>query len=320
MIETLKFVQGATTRKGLVQALSHFRIKGGWITGFNGTMALSAPISVGMDICPHADQFVSAIDACDETVALSMARNEKLLVRAGKFQTHIDCLPLGDVPVIASEGRVYNVTDNIIPALAYLEPFIAEDASRPWACGILFDGESAYATNNIVLQEYWLGYSLPFRVNIPRQAVLELLRIGKSPSRIRVSETSISFEFPDGRWLRTQLLEKNWPDIAGIFKLHENVETKPFPKGFFEACKKIEPFTDALGKVYLLGEGIATMPDPSLSGTVIDAPGLPSTGCYNVRQLLKLEPIANRIAFDAYPGPVMFYGEASRGIIVGMRV
>jgi DNA polymerase III sliding clamp (beta) subunit (PCNA family) len=320
VIEILKFVQGAvsSSKKGFVPALSHFRIKGGWITGFNGTMAIGSPIPLGMDACPNAEQFVTAIEACKDTVAITMTANGKLFIHAGGFQTHVDCLPPAEYPPLPSGGTVYPITDNLIPALTYLEGFIAEDASRPWACGILFDGTSAYATNNIVLQQFWLGYNFPCRVNIPAVAVKELLRIGTSPKEIRVSNTSITFGYGDGRWLRAQLLESKWPDLRQLFELH-TTGTEPFPAGFFDACKQIEPFTDAMGGVYMLGKGVATTPDPSVGGTFVTCRGVPTEGRYNVRQLLKLENIAEEIAFQSFPAPVYFKGNGVRGIIVGLR-
>lgn len=321
MLDALKFVQGATTDKGLVPALSHFRIKGGRITGFNGALALSAPISVGLDLCPHAGRMIAAIEACDETVALSLSKG-KLLVNTNTFKTHVDCLPDTDLPVVHPEGRVYKVTDNILPALEYLSPFIAEDASRPWACGIMFDGQSAYATNNIVLQQYWLGYRFPCSVIIPRSAVAELLRIGISPDRLRVSENSISFEYADGRWLRSQLLTHPWPAAADIIEAAGNADTHiHYVKGgaLWAALERIIPFTDAQGTVYLRGDYISTQGDDSEAGTCVACPGVPTVGKYNAKQLIKLREVADRILFDSYPNPVYFTGGMSRGIIVGLR-
>ncbi len=42
MLDTLKFIQGAVARKDHVPALVHFRIAGGRIRGFNGTLSLAA--------------------------------------------------------------------------------------------------------------------------------------------------------------------------------------------------------------------------------------------------------------------------------------
>ena len=79
-------------------------------------------------------------------------------------------------------------------------PFIAEDASRPWARGVLFDSQFARATNNIVIVEYWLGSTVfPIPINMPKSAITEVLRIGEEPEKTYVNETNITLIFPECR-------------------------------------------------------------------------------------------------------------------------
>ncbi len=44
MLSALKFVKGAVSTKDYVPALTHFQIKGGRVTGYNGKLSLSSPI------------------------------------------------------------------------------------------------------------------------------------------------------------------------------------------------------------------------------------------------------------------------------------
>ena len=44
MLESLKFVKGAVSRKDHVPALTHFQIKNGFVKGHNGTLTLCAPM------------------------------------------------------------------------------------------------------------------------------------------------------------------------------------------------------------------------------------------------------------------------------------
>lgn len=318
MLDALKFVQGAVARRDFVPALTHFRISNRQVKGFNGSLAICSPIDLDLDCSPKATQFVKAIGACTETIAMHIAENGKLVVRSGNFKAHIECDDPKNFPDILPAGRFVTLPDSLLPALAYLEPFIAEDASRPWACGVLFDGESAYATNNIVLVQYWLGFSFNGRVNIPAAAVREILRIGDNPIRLQISDNRLTFHYEDGRWISTQLFESQWPDTSALLDKHIDSEVTDIAPTFWSALEQLLPFVDELGRCYFHGERMATADKPDVSGVsvAVDCPG---SGIFNAKQLFNLRAIAQRMGFAAYPAPVPFFGERSRGIIVGLR-
>lgn len=318
MLEALKFVQGAIAKKDFVPALTHFRIHGGFVKGYNGSLGLCAPIDLDLDITPNAAQFIKAINACTETITLHVADNGKLVVRSGKLRTTVDCADPGTFPLIDPVGEKIPLHDDFLPALKRLEPFIALDASRPWACGILLRSCSAFATNNIVLVEYWLGFKFPVEVNIPHSAVKELLRVGEKPTHLQMTKNKVVFHFAGGKWISTQLFSVEWPDVYRILESDSN--QKAFVPGFFEAVEAITPFVDEAGRCYFQGDRISTTAAGDLGGTVYEITGVPEFGCFNVNQLVALEGLALSIDFEAYPRPSIFYGKNLRGVIVGIRV
>lgn len=320
MLSALKFVQGAVAKKDFVPALTHFRIANGLVKGFNGQLAICSPINLDLDCSPLATPFVKAIAACGETIALHLASNGKLVVRSGSFKAHIECDDPKNFPEVLPGGQSIKLDDSLLPALICLEPFIAEDASRPWACGVLFDGASAFATNNIVLMEYWLGFTFPGRINIPRSAIREILRIGVNPTRLQITDTRLTFHYEDGRWISTALFEPQWPATAELLDRFLTASAESVTDEFWAALEQLRPFCDDLDRVYFCANAgaLSTSPQPELEGTSV-AVACPSAGIYNVTQLLALRSIATKIGFDAYPQPVPFFGERTRGIIVGMR-
>src|SRR5699024_6359954 len=118
---------------------------------------------------------------------------------------------------IEPEGEPVDNPAGLLEALQTLAPYIAEDASRPWAKGILIRDGKAYATNNVIIAEYDLGASFPTAVNIPEKAVKELLRIKEAPTTVWLAESSATFFYSEGLWLRAQLLTPEWPDIDQFF-------------------------------------------------------------------------------------------------------
>jgi DNA polymerase III sliding clamp (beta) subunit (PCNA family) len=318
ILQSLKFVQGAVAKKDFVPALTHFRIKNNTVKAFNGNMAICGPIAVNLDISPNAEKLTKVIAACNDTVTLHMNDKGKLVVCSGDFKAFINCDNVDNFPNIVPTGERITLKEPLIPALTYLEPYIAEDASRPWSCGILFDQESAFATNNIVLVQHWLGFKFPMRVNIPRAAVEAILGIGENPIALQFGENRLSFHFTEGRWLSTQLLEATWPDVATLLNTPSEEKQKPFPKGFWDALERLLPFCDDLGRCYLKPDCMASRDNADLVGENIEI-NLGIEGIFNARHLSNLKTIADTIAFSAYPAPVPFYGKRSRGIIVGIR-
>lgn len=318
MLDVLKFVQGAVSRKDFVPELTHFRIRDGRITGYNGKLSVSSPISLDIDCCPKAVPFVRAIEACVDTAQLHMTPNGKLAIRSGKFRTHVDTIGEAFMGV-EPEGTYVPSGGELLPALRLLYEFTAEDASRPWAAGVLLDGHSAFATNNIVLVEYWLGgYHFPFRINLPRHALKEIIRVGEEPTGLMVNAHNAAFMYEGGRWLRTQLNAIEWPDLSAHFDCMPPTTTDIAP-GLFDALDVLKPFVDDLARVFVLQDRVTTTRDDAVEGTTVDVPGQREAGPFNLNMLSLLRGVATHIGFEEYPRPCPFYGNRLRGLITGMK-
>jgi len=316
MLDSLRFVQGAVAKKDYVATLMHFRIKNKTVCGYNGSIALNSPIELDLDTCPLATQFVKAIQTCQDTIQLHMTPAGRLAVKSGKFKAFVDCIQ-EEFPKIAPEGKEVQLSGNLLGTLKQLSPFIAEDASRPWARGILLRGQSAFATNNVILVEKWLGAPFPVEVNIPRMAVAELLRIGTEPTHLQICENSVTFHFQGNRWLRTQLSTLAWPDLSPILDKKSNQAIPP--KDLWQAIEEIKPFVDEVGRVHLSPGKIATHIAEGV-GAVVELPEVTTNGCFHFEQLLLLQDVVKTIDLSSYPSPCLFYGEVIRGAIIGMRL
>lgn len=316
MLTELKFVQGSVAKKDFLPALTHFVIEDGYVRGFNGTLALCSPIPFDIACKPKAATLIKAIGNCEESILLSMTPTGRLSVKSGKFKAFIDCvegdtvhaMPEGDTVVI--DGAV------LLQAFKVLAPFIGDDASRPWSNGILLKGASAYATNNITLVEYWTGVNVAEPLNIPRAAVRELLRIDEAPVSVQLSDKSITFHFDGGRWLRTQLFDTEWPDLARV--LNRESAPQPLNAELFDALKTVQPFVDKLGRIHFTPGRVQTSLEEG-EGAGYDLPGFEHTGIYQIEMLKLLEGTAQAIDWSTYPNPCMFFGERLRGAIIGMK-
>jgi DNA polymerase III sliding clamp (beta) subunit (PCNA family) len=317
MLDTLKFVQGAVSKKDYVPALTYFRIRNQRITGFNGKISLSAPLALDLDCLPKAQAFVNAVEVCSETVQLNITASNKLRVRSGKFTAHVELLAEDTFPEIVPEGRVVAIKEDLLPALRLMYEFTAEDAAKPWASGLLLDGRTMTATNNVIIVQHHIEDYFPFRINIPRATVREMLRINESPTSVQVSEHSVSFHYPQGRWLRSQVNAITWPDVDALFTHVQkfNPLMQDVSPELFDALEKLKPFVGAVAQIFIRDAMIATAQEDGAS-VDMDLP----MGSFNLNMLLLLKDVATKIALAAWPQPVPFFGHKLRGVIAGMRM
>lgn len=313
---SLKFVQGAVRRNKISPELEHYQIENGRVVGFNGYMALSSPIDLDLKAYPKADLFFKAIETCGETITLEMAENGRLSIRSGTFSAYVPCVDemlFGAAP----EGEVVPAPPGLGAVFRRLYPLVSEDASRPWAMGLCSHGGCLQATNNIIIIQEWVG-PLP-EFNCPRFAVGELARLREDPISLQVSPDSITFNFADGRWLKTQQLSDQWPQ-ATVNKIFEGATLgSPIPPGLFEGLKTIAPFAPANTTLVALKEGRLETGD-GIAGAAVEIPGLEPGPGFSAPMLALLEDLATTLDLAAYPKPCGFGGKNLRGVILGLRV
>jgi DNA polymerase III sliding clamp (beta) subunit (PCNA family) len=316
MLTELKFVQGSVAKKEFLPALTHFVIENGTVRGFNGTIALCSPIPIDFSCKPKAETLVRAIANCNETVSLSMTPKGRLSIKSGSFRAFIDCVE-GETAHAEPEGERLDLDGaSLLSALKAVQPFIGDDASRPWTNGVLLRGESAYATNNVSLVEFWIGTKFPVTINIPRAAVKEIVRIDEAPTHAQMSDTSFTLHYSNGRWIRSQLLPTDWPDLKKV--LDNPSAPVPLDTMLFEGLEVLRPFVDKMGRVFFNGKTLVTH-DHSDEGASFALESLTSDGVYNIEILRLLEGVVTSIDWSLYPKPCLFFGERLRGALIGMH-
>ena len=320
MLNDLKFAAGAIAKKDFVPSLTHFRIADGRIYGFNGAMAISTPTDLTVSCVPKAASLIKAMEKVEAGVelVLNLTAAGRLGVKAGTFRAYVECLPDDEaVPKIEPAGEIIQLAGGLLPVLEIVQPFISVDASRPWSRGVLLRGQSAFATNNIVLIEHWLPFVFPIDINIPAEAVKEMIRIGLEPTHMQLEERAVTFHYSTGAWLRTGLGAIEWPDLGRV--LDRPCDAKMIPPAFFDGARKLDAFADKTNRLYLRGGTLATHEQEG-EGAAVDLPDFGGVGCHYLKQMVALEGVAVTIDLSLYPGPCTFYGDMLRGAIVGLRM
>ena len=314
MLNALRFCAGSIARKELVVGLSHFLIENKTIRGFNGILALCAPFEVDFVARPKAEKLIKAVANCGDHIDIKMTPTGRLSIKSGPFRALIESIQQETCHVMP-EGEKFELNGKaLLEGFNAVLPFIGNDASRPWSNGVLLKGQSCFATNNVSLIEYWIGSGFPHTINVPRQAVKEMLRIDEVPLYGQMSDSSVTFHYSGDRWLRTQLSSTEWPNLEKIL----NVDSKQLPinKNIFEALAALKPFVDSLGRVYMQKDKLCTHNDTN-EGTTYNCDA-PEDGIYNV-EILSLLNEAKTCDFTLYPLPCIFMGDKFRGALGGMK-
>jgi len=319
MINTLRLVRGAVAVKDLLPVLTHFHIYGGRIQGGNGRITIDAPCPElkKFDCTVPAERFLKAVDACDGEPKLKVTDAGRLSISRGNFRSVLPLANHEDFPLVEKDGQEVVNDGDLLGVFRALREFVGEDASRPWACGMLLKDGYAYATNNILLGRMpcsWSSFNDP--INIPSFALDELLRIGRKIQQIYLLDNAVTFALGDDIWLRSQLFEAQWPDMSKLFQPCRGITVSPELK---LAVEKILPFCPdpKFPIIHLGAEGISTA-DGEMQAQVTGLE-LPEA-IFRAEALLVALSRTNCIDLGAYPAPCPFAGEGGlEGVLVGVR-
>lgn len=316
VLDPLKFVYSAIDKKSAVIEMTHFLIENGHVRATNGVLSLGSPIELDLKCAPHAETALLAVRSCKDVISLSLTDGGRLRVGSGRFRALVPCSDTNGEYHPKPSGMEVDIDgEKLLAAFQRLEPFVAVDNLRPWANGILLRGQSAFATNNICLIEAWLGVDLPLTANIPLAAIKAVTSQNTHPSKVLMDERSITFMYDNGRWIKTQLYESEWPLLERI--LNVSCTPREIPKDFFAGIDAITKFTDN-GRVYFRDGKMCSSPSDK-EGATYEVEGLPEKGLYKAEAVKLLAGVATSADFDRYPETAIFYGENVRGAVIGMR-
>lgn len=312
MIDALRFVKGAMASKNLDPVLANYCIKDRRIYGFNGRLTLSAPLKLDFNIVLPGDKFYSAISACGEETSLTLMPKGGLSIKSGSFKARIQpaCDPEA-FPLVLPNGKPYEVTSDWMEALAAVQPFISDDASRPWSRGVLIKNGYVYATNNVILVRAKLPDMFDAEIYITAATIKELLRIKEQPLDIYLSENLISFRFEGDRWMTSNLGVSGWPDVESY--LQSFPELYELPEGLADELSKLDAFTNELGHVELKDNQLI------VEEAEVDLERPIGIGHYSLTMLKRVAEVATHADLNYYPKFCPFSGSNLEGVIIGVR-
>jgi hypothetical protein len=290
---------------------THCYFNNGFVTTFDGIVALGYPINNDLLACPQSRRLLTAVGRASGSFSLSQVDAVTLALQAGKFRAAVPCLP---VEMLASgqPDEFYALLDNgWRDALTVAGQWASDSGQRLEHASVYCTGQSFMSTDGIIAVEYWHGYNMPEMI-IPKMFISIINKIKQDVVGFGFNQngTSITLYFADKSWCKTQLYDGSWQSISKVFDKQTN--PRPLPKGFKDALDMILPFTES--KVYVGNNQISTNENTKIGASFDFASD--QCGIFNPGKLRSIIDFVDTIDFCTDTNKVaIFYGNKIRGAI-----
>lgn len=313
LLSALQFVGSVTNDIGPINE-THIHLGANWATAYNGVIAAGHPIIEDIYACPHSKLIVEALSKCNDHISFTQLDAKRLSIKSGKFKAVIPCIDPTLLQLAIPDPPITPIDDQFKEGLSIVGTLPNENAQFVYLASILMNGYSLISTNGKVVIEYWHGINLPPTISLPKALVEPLTKTNKKLAQFGYSQSSVTFYFDDGSWLRSQLYKEAWPDMGLILDRPSNAW--PLSGDFWRGLDAVAGFSES-GFVYF-DAGVLRSHDNAALGASYEVAGLPKGPAFPAKQLALIRPYATRVDFLA-KDCLIFFGDRVRGCIAGVR-
>lgn len=316
LLRGLEFVSVAQKKIGPV-GLQFCKVGSGWIAASNEILTVGHPITEDLEACPHTYQFLDAVGeaARDSALSITQLSENALAVTSTAFRGLVPCVNPSEVQIPAPDPVAGQMGEPIKAALRAAASLVSEGGQFVAYCAVLLKAGTAVGSSGPSLIEYWHGYDLPEGLLIPKSAALAVSACTLPLTGFGFSQSSLTFYFENGAFIKTQLYAERYPEYEQIFNV-ENPTWWPVPKEFFEGLKALEPF--GKGCAHFENETLYSDESKDLASSY-KVEGLPGKMVFNTKQILSLKNYIEQVHFES-ENKILFKGENCRGASIGKGV
>lgn len=313
MIKELNLFRNIIPTKTIIPVLNHIHFYDGRIQGNDGSCYFDTASGFEYDITVPFEKLRKAYELLGEP---SLEIKDDFLILKHKRSR----IKLGIYKEIYPSHKINtSVSSTYLPdlynLLKNLRPFIAEDASRPWAQSINITDGFGYATNNVSIVRQ--KTDIPNMV-IPIHLIDKLLMLLDEDTDVSYIEDDnfLQFSFNDS-YLCGVKLATQWPDVSKLVTISDNL--KSVDSSIHASVVKLIPFcnNDKMPFIYFDENGIHT--DSGESFASIDIDSFPKA-IFRAEVISRVLQLATEIDFSTYPKPCYFKNNDIDGVVLGVSV
>lgn len=313
MLDAIKKVRGAVSSKDIIPELTYYLVKNGYVHASNGHITAACPCPDDREYVVPAAMFEKFLQAAQQP-KITIKEDGSVQVSSKSFRAKIAPLDSSTLHYGAPEGDPIVLGSDFYEGLRRLRPFVSDNATQVWATSIYVCNDHLYATNNVVLARTTIS-DTGFSGLLPLFAVDFILSRGEAPDTLLgVDHQNVSFKWPDGSWLRTQLLQGQFPDAAMGMLDSLSPASVPVTPEWFALYNQVAQFCE--GQVCIGAERIYNEQGQYLIESDAATPVDQETK-WNPKFLTDVLTAATHWEPNLWPKPAAFSGENLQGIIVG---
>lgn len=320
LIDALKFISIAQKKTGNIRQ-QYCVFAGGWLCASDGILTVGVPVEAAIDACPQTATLVEALGKVEAEFSVVQLPENALAVTSGVFRAIVQCESRDNVPIPAPDAPCAAVSDDLKLALLAVAPAAADSDASAWANSVLLQAYTVVGTNRYVILEAYHGIDLPPGILMPKPSALHVGKCKKALKQFGFSESSATFWFEDGSFIKTQLHKSEFPDYRSrLFGDFDMLDFEPLPPEFFKAVKSVKGFAKA-DAVWFKGGGVYSAQDEEIASSYkMDL--LPDGMIFDPKLLLLCEKYMNEVKFHYVHdlARVTFKSAAVRGIAMGRGI
>lgn len=313
LVAALNFVSVAGTKTEFPYQ-SHVVLNNKFAVACDGQLTAGHLITEELECCPHLGQLRAALAKTGNSLSIAELPSGQLSITGDKLAAKIPCVSFETLPspeLTKPDPICAVIDDRLKQAFATCGVTVSENGTRAFECGLLLEANICTGTDGKVLIQFWHGIDLPPALFVPKifaaavsKIKIPLVGFGWTEGR------SITFHFENGAWIKTQLYEDKYPNIAQFMDVPCSPE--PVPENLFEAIETVAAFDNDESATLADGKVIA-------DNAEYEVEGLDGRCTYANEYAKRIAPFAKTIDLKTYDDRAFFFGDNVRGLMLGMK-
>lgn len=290
----------------------HSLIANNWIMASNGVITAGHKIETELVASPNTQLLHAALIHAGNKLAITQAANGELMVKSNQFNSTIPVAAQGSLQVSMPDPPQIQIGTTIKDGFDIVAPIAKESAQTVESATIKLQSGSMFATNRNVIIEFWHGWQIPVFI-IPRKSVDAFRKSEHEMTAIGFSANSLTIWYGDTAWIKTQVINEEWPDMSKILDQFQYTFV-PVPAGLKMAIEAVLPHSPDEMVHFDAGHVYSHERNEMLSGAVVPCNDVTRPGAVIGKNMLYV--LEHATHWDPIPSnAIMFMGINLRGAI-----